>query len=166
MCRLEAFVGKLIKLGVVVLAVASTAWSPALAAKKHHRQPKPDAAAQEPAGEASARSQSSALKAPVSIPKQIQPWGMIPLSAETEATLKPKDSFKECPQCPEMVVVPAGSFMMGTPPNEVDRSKGEDPVQQVTIAKPFAVGRFAVSFDEWDACVADGGCNGNRGRDD
>jgi formylglycine-generating enzyme required for sulfatase activity len=64
-----------------------------------------------------------------------------------------------------MVAVPAGTFMMGTPPNEPDRWKGEDPVHRVTIAKPFAVGRFAVSFDEWDACLADGGCNGVRGDD-
>jgi formylglycine-generating enzyme required for sulfatase activity len=81
---------------------------------------------------------------------------------EAEAGLKPKDSFKECPDCPEMVVVPQGTFMMGTPATEPERSKGEDPVHQVTIAKPFAVARFSISFDDWDACLADGGCRGNR----
>ena len=59
--------------------------------------------------------------------------------------LKPKDSFKDCPECPEMVVVPASSFMMGSPSNEPERH--EDEVQvQVRIAKPFAVGRFAVTL--------------------
>jgi formylglycine-generating enzyme required for sulfatase activity len=89
--------------------------------------------------------------------------GVEPLTPEREQTLKPKDSFKECDICPEMVVVPKGSFMMGTPADEPYRLKGEDPVHKVTIAKPFAVGRFTVSFDEWDACLADGGCNGYKG---
>ena len=41
-----------------------------------------------------------------------------PLSAFEEQALKPKDSFKECAQCPEMVVVPAGSVTMGSPDSE------------------------------------------------
>src|SRR5262249_61042118 len=36
----------------------------------------------------------------------------------------------------------------------------------VTFAKTFAVGRFAVTFEEWDACVADGGCNGYKPSDE
>ncbi|MEH2510988.1 formylglycine-generating enzyme required for sulfatase activity [Nitrobacteraceae bacterium AZCC 1564] len=155
--------GKFVRLGIVVLVAASAAWSPAFAAKKHHRKPKPDN--QEQTDRKNVSRQSSTSKESASLPKQIQPWGAMPLSAEVEATLKPKDSFKECPECPEMVVVPAGSFMMGTPANEVDRSKGEDPVHRVTIVKPFAVGRFAISFDDWDACLADGGCGGVRGND-
>ena len=83
-----------------------------------------------------------------------------PLSGAQERGLKPKDSFRECANCPEMVVVPAGSFMMGSPENEEQRNNSEGPQHRVTIAKPFAVGRFAVTFDEWDACVAAGGCNG------
>ncbi len=63
-------------------------------------------------------------------------------------------SFKECDKCSEMVVVPAGSFMMGSNKWEPD----EEPVHKVTIAKPFAVGKFEVTFAEWDACVAAGGC--------
>ena len=55
--------------------------------------------------------------------------------------------------------------MMGTPADEPDRCKGEDPIHRVTLAKPFAVGRFTISFDEWDACLADGGCDGIKGDD-
>jgi formylglycine-generating enzyme required for sulfatase activity len=91
--------------------------------------------------------------------------GVQPLTPEIEQALKPKDSFKECEACPEMVVVPKGSFTMGTPMTEVDRFKGEDPLHRVTLARPFAVGRFTISFDEWDACLADGGCDGNKGDD-
>ncbi len=63
-----------------------------------------------------------------------------------------------CQVCPEFVVVPAGQFTMGSPDGEAERLGGEAQVV-VSIARPFAVGKFAVTFDEWDACVADGGCN-------
>jgi formylglycine-generating enzyme required for sulfatase activity len=68
--------------------------------------------------------------------------------------LRPKDSFKDCPDCPEMVMVPAGSFMMGSSNGE----SNEKPVHKVTIGRPFAVGRFEATFAEWDACVAAGSC--------
>ena len=53
-----------------------------------------------------------------------------------------------------MVVVPAGSFTMGGP------TEIEQPQQTVTIAMPFAVSKYEVTFADWDACVAGGGCNG------
>jgi formylglycine-generating enzyme required for sulfatase activity len=80
--------------------------------------------------------------------------------AETEAT-KPGRVFRDCADCPEMVVVPAGSFTMGSPPGEEGRSETEGPQRKVTIARPFAVGKFEVTFTEWDACVAAGGCKHN-----
>jgi formylglycine-generating enzyme required for sulfatase activity len=83
-----------------------------------------------------------------------------PLSAAEECSMKPKDVFKECEKCPEVIVVPAGEFNMGSPEDEPDRNKNESPQHIVRFARQFAVGRFAVTFDEWDACVADGGCNG------
>jgi formylglycine-generating enzyme required for sulfatase activity len=83
-----------------------------------------------------------------------------PMSALEESALKPNDRFKECDKCPEMVVVPAGGFIMGSPDGEKARGKNEGPQHQVTFARSFAIGRFAVTFDEWDACVADGGCSG------
>ena len=67
-------------------------------------------------------------------------------------------SFRDCADvCPEMVVLPAGEFTMGS--NEYNDEK---PPHKVTIAKPFAVGKFEVTFAEWDACVAGGGCAGNK----
>ncbi len=80
--------------------------------------------------------------------------------------LKPHDTFKECANCPEMVTVPAGSFTMGSPTSEPGRSSDEGPRHRVTIARQFAVGRFEVTFDEWDACVAAGGCNGYKPSDE
>lgn len=81
-----------------------------------------------------------------------------PLSPMQEKALKPGDSFKECANCPEMIVVPAGNFMMGSPPSELGHSADEGPQHTVTIARQFAVGRFEVTFGEWDACATDAGC--------
>jgi formylglycine-generating enzyme required for sulfatase activity len=67
--------------------------------------------------------------------------------------------FKDCAECPEMVVVPAGSFTMGSPANETHLSSIEQlPRHKVTISAPFGVGRFAVTFVEWETCIAAGGC--------
>ena len=67
------------------------------------------------------------------------------------------EMFRDCPDCPELVVVPAGSFTMGSPSSEVGRD--EDEVQApVTIATPFAVGVHEITFAQWDTCVAAGGC--------
>ncbi len=54
-----------------------------------------------------------------------------------------------------MVVVPAGRFLMGSPAGQ---GNDERPAHEVTIARPFAVAKFALTFDEWDACAARGGC--------
>jgi formylglycine-generating enzyme required for sulfatase activity len=77
------------------------------------------------------------------------------------APLKQNYSFRDCATCPEMVVVPAGSFMMGTPESEGEANENEGPARSVTIARPFAVGKFEVTFAQWEACVAGGGCQGN-----
>ena len=74
----------------------------------------------------------------------------------------PGGMFRDCDACPEMVVVPAGSFMMGSEKGDSD----EKPVHQVTFEQPFAVGKYEVTFAEWDACVAGGGCNGYRPSDE
>ena len=72
--------------------------------------------------------------------------------------------FRDCPECPEMVVVPPGSFEMGSPSS--DGGSVEHPVHEVTIARPFAVGVYEVTFGEWDACVSGGGCGGYRPSDE
>lgn len=88
--------------------------------------------------------------------------GVSALTSAKERSLRAKDTFKECERCPEMVVVPAGEFTMGSPSTEAGRESGEGPEHRVTIARPFAIGRFAVTFDEWDACVSGGGCDGYK----
>ena len=73
--------------------------------------------------------------------------------------------FKDCPTCPEMVVIRRGWFWKGSHESETGRSPREIR-KRVSVPKSFAVGRFAVTYDEWDACVVDGGCNGYHPPDD
>jgi formylglycine-generating enzyme required for sulfatase activity len=84
------------------------------------------------------------------------------LLAENEHSLKSGDPFQECTDCPFMVSVPAGSFQMGSPVDENGHNPKEGPQHKVVISKPFAISRFDVTYEEWDACVAQGGCNGYR----
>ena len=78
---------------------------------------------------------------------------------------RPGRRFRDCAECPEMVVIPAESFEMGSPESEEDRYANEGPAHRVEIGEPFAVGAYEVTFEEWDACVAAGGCAGYRPAD-
>jgi formylglycine-generating enzyme required for sulfatase activity len=93
------------------------------------------------------------------------------LGAEAEgkriAGPTPKDrTFRECAtNCPWMIVIPAGEFLMGSPDGKDGSTKAEDgpykdegPQHKVTFARNFAVAKNDVTFDEWDACAAVGGC--------
>ena len=68
-------------------------------------------------------------------------------------------AFKDCAQCPEMVNIPAGQFTMGSPAQELYR--GAEAQHRVSVPA-FALGKYEVTFDEWEACVADGGCGNHR----
>jgi formylglycine-generating enzyme required for sulfatase activity len=87
-----------------------------------------------------------------------EPLTLTPLAEEREKALGPGDGFRECNLCPDMVVVPAGSFLMGSPETEPGREPSEGPQHRVTIARPFAVAKFAVTSAEWQACVRERGC--------
>jgi formylglycine-generating enzyme required for sulfatase activity len=80
-----------------------------------------------------------------------------PLTAAQERALKPKDTFRECENCPEMVVVPAGRFTMGSPKDEQGRYDDEGPQHVVTISRPFAAGKFHVTVDQYAAFVRETG---------
>jgi formylglycine-generating enzyme required for sulfatase activity len=81
------------------------------------------------------------------------------LKPEAERALQPLKSFRECAKdCPEMIFIPAGEFTMGSPAAEQGRYNNEGPQHKVTIAKPFAVSKYDVTFADWDACVSVGAC--------
>jgi formylglycine-generating enzyme required for sulfatase activity len=81
----------------------------------------------------------------------------VPLTAVQERALKPKDTFRECESCPEMVVAPAGAFTMGSPESEPGRYGNEGPQHVVTISRPFAVGKLHVTVDQFAAFVHETG---------
>jgi formylglycine-generating enzyme len=77
-----------------------------------------------------------------------------------------KKEFKDCDECPEMVVVPAGSFLMGSTPAETERedvpalavgdpTAWERPQRKVVIKREFAIGRYEVTFNEFLTFVSD-----------
>lgn len=66
--------------------------------------------------------------------------------------------LKDCAECPRMVKVPAGSFRMGS--STASGHASERPQHDVKFDRPFAVGQFEITFEEWDACVEAGGCQG------
>lgn len=80
-----------------------------------------------------------------------------PLAVSTAP--KSGDSFRDCAACPEMVVIPAGSFVMGSPESEAMRDPDEGQ-HRVSFAQPFAVSKFPITWDEWQACVSDNVCAG------
>ncbi len=57
--------------------------------------------------------------------------------------------FRECAECPEMLVLPAGDFTMGSAPTEESRSAQEGPQHRVTISRPFALGIYDVTVGEY-----------------
>ena len=85
------------------------------------------------------------------------------LRSEAERQEKaPGRRFRDCAECPELVVVPAGLYRMGSPSGEEGRLyDDEETVHRVRIAQPIAVGAYEVTFAEWDACRRGGGCTHN-----
>lgn len=83
-----------------------------------------------------------------------------PASAEpVNETAEPGAIFRDCDTCPDMVEIPAGSFMMGSPEGETDRNRNEGPQRSVTVQR-FAASAYEITFGEFEACRAAGGCAG------
>jgi formylglycine-generating enzyme required for sulfatase activity len=94
--------------------------------------------------------------------------------------ITPPQVFRDCDVCPEMIALPMGEFMMGAPDDEfrrnvtIDRAGGrvvttpespfvvpeEGPQVRVVVDIPIAMGRNEITYDDWLACMNDGGCGG------
>jgi len=88
-------------------------------------------------------------------------------AAKAQESIPPPINVADCDHCPILLIVPPGEFIMGDIAN--DGRKTELPTRLVAIDKPFFIGKFEVTFDQWDACFEAGGCNhkpsdGNWGR--
>ena len=100
--------------------------------------------------------------------------------AQNASALTPLESFKECCECPEMIVMPPGSFMMGAvpgesrnpfdvygehatfkrrDPNDLNIIPFEHPRHRVKMDVPFAIGRNEVTREEWLECAKAGACD-------
>lgn len=79
--------------------------------------------------------------------------GAGPAAASTPVWQSPGTVFRDCPDCPEMIVAPAGDFTMGSPLDEANRSNDEGPQHHVSIPHAFAVGRFEVTRGQYEAFV-------------
>jgi len=96
---------------------------------------------------------------PANLPVGTSTEIMILKTAPTVGEAVPgKTYFRECDLCPVMAVVPAGSNLIGSPNDETGRNTNEGPQQPVAFRVPFAVGRSEVSFEEYIACINEGGC--------
>jgi formylglycine-generating enzyme required for sulfatase activity len=83
------------------------------------------------------------------------------ITDEEGKKLQPGRTFKECKDCPEMVVIPPGNFTIGSPPDEIGRWDEEGPRRTITFSKPFAVAKDIITFEQWDTCYRLGGCTTN-----
>ncbi|QUN27379.1 formylglycine-generating enzyme family protein [Cupriavidus sp. KK10] len=72
----------------------------------------------------------------------------------TVSTTLRTGEIRDCPTCPVLVSLPAGSFTMGSSASD----PAEKPPHHVTIGQPFAIGRYEVTVEQWNACADAGGC--------
>ena len=102
-------------------------------------------------------------------PSSAQPSGTFGISSSSwlnGSPGSPGSVFREGVGLPEMVVIPSGSYLQGSPVGEEGRDDDEGPQRRVMISRPFALGRTEVTFDQWRACVSGGGCRSNASPND
>ncbi len=129
-------------------AQASESAPPAKPAPERPRQPpaakSPETKPAPPVAAPAPKPAESAAPATASEPRADKAASRPPAAGE----------IKDCPACPVLISVPAGTFTMGS--NTSDPS--EKPAHQVTIKKPFAIGKYEVTVEQWNACVDAGAC--------
>tara|TARA_R110000787_G_scaffold286372_1_gene404472 strand:+ start:1429 stop:3102 length:1674 start_codon:yes stop_codon:yes gene_type:complete len=90
--------------------------------------------------------------------------GILAVEPEPEVAVpepEPAGPQRDCDTCPVVAAIPGGTFMMGSPDSESGRVGNEGPLHSVTLA-PFVMSRSEITYENWDACLADGGCGGYR----
>ncbi|WP_236572423.1 SUMF1/EgtB/PvdO family nonheme iron enzyme [Burkholderia sp. 8Y] len=95
---------------------------------------------------------SPAIAAPASAPAKAA--GTVTSTAPTTTPKPTGNEIKDCPQCPLMIPIVPGTFMMGS--NNDD--PGEKPSHRVTLGRPFAIGKYEVTVEQWNACADAGAC--------
>ncbi|NML32485.1 SUMF1/EgtB/PvdO family nonheme iron enzyme [Paraburkholderia antibiotica] len=141
------------------LRAAAASNAPATAApaapNNHATQAAPPAPVARPAAQASTATNPPPAPAPKPAPPQPAVAAAAPLTQK--AVAHPPGGageIRDCAACPIMIAVPAGSFAMGS--NTDDPS--EKPVHHVSIGAPFAIGKYPVTVEQWNVCVAANAC--------
>jgi len=114
--------------------------------------PAPAAGQGQPAASA-APPAAAAPTPPVTAPAPATPSATTP-PTKPAAPVTGAADIKDCPACPPLVSLPGGTFTMGS--NTSDPS--EKPAHPVTIGAPFAIGKYEVTVQQWNACANAGGC--------
>jgi formylglycine-generating enzyme required for sulfatase activity len=92
--------------------------------------------------------------APAPVAKPAAPPVLNPLPvAKTTNRPQPGQTIKDCDICPELVVLPRGSFMMGSSDTESQRGIDEGPLHRVTINYDLAVGKYEITQGQWKAVM-------------
>ena len=99
------------------------------------------------------------------LPVTPKPGGPVPGIGGGPLEHEVGSTFKDCETCPDMVVIPAGRFLMGASKAEKGHQPAEEPQHEVTVAAPLAISKYEVTFDEWEACALEGGCANHRPQD-
>jgi formylglycine-generating enzyme required for sulfatase activity len=81
------------------------------------------------------------------------------LATSEDAASRAAKTFRDCETCPEMVVIPPRTFILGSPETEKDRDKDEGQ-HKVTITYSFAVSKGPITWDQWEACAREAVCDG------
>lgn len=135
------------------------------AAKPKAETPAPKAAAPEaktPPSTAPAAPAAPAKPPPPKAAESAAPAAKSPAAAAPQITPDEKPSgpaaglaeIKDCKECPTLISLPAGSFVMGSNTEDIS----ERPAHRVTIPNPYAIGKFEVTVEQWNACADAAGC--------
>lgn len=95
-----------------------------------------------------------------------KPEAFRPRTLEMPAGVRAFARFRDCPTCPEMVALPPGRVVIGASWFDREAQSDERPRVDIDIARPFALAATEITFDDWLACVAAGGCRGYRPDDE
>jgi formylglycine-generating enzyme required for sulfatase activity len=91
------------------------------------------------------------------LPQSTASFAPVGVTMSSHIAALPLAAFRDCDDCPEMIALPAGEFLMGSPDSESERRNVEGRPRRVVIAKRFAIGKFEITMEQFSAFVADAG---------
>lgn len=103
---------------------------------------------------------AAVVPVPDPTPSNVEPAVVVP----AQATVQPKregQTFRDCETCPELVYIAPGRFMMGPATEGMTQKARAAAEQEITVDAAFAIGRYEITFDDWERCVAAGDCAGS-----